>query len=315
MPLFRYYPSNPKKLDEEMEKRIFFHSLLFSGVFVIAFWIVEIIKHATGISFVRFGVYPHHLKGLPGIIFSPFIHANFDHLISNSIPFFILLFVLVYFYRRISYRIFFLLYIFSGISVWLAGREAWHIGASGVVYAMAAFHLVSGIIRNDIRLLTLSVLVVFLYGGLIWGLFPINPEVSWEGHLWGSISGVILALYYRKYIIRRDKFEWEEEEEESLSEQSQLAEEEESRSGVSRSWQRRKKVAVEQSQLAGEESRSGQSQLTVEGSRSEQSQFSEEEKGEGEGKGKGKGEGDGESQENESTKNISPDNMNHTGQY
>ncbi len=221
MPLFKYYPSNPKRLDPEMEKRIFFHSLLFSGAFVMAFWIVKIIEYTMGISLVRFGIFPHHLKGLPGILFAPFIHANFDHLISNSIPFFILLFALIYFYRRISYRIFFLLYFLANLSVWLAGREAWHIGASGVVYAMASFHFVSGVIRNDVRLLTLSVMVVFLYGGLIWGLFPINPEVSWEGHLWGSVSGVVLAVYYRKYIIRRDKFEWEEEEainEELLSE-------------------------------------------------------------------------------------------------
>jgi hypothetical protein len=91
----------------------------------------------------------------------------------------------------------------------------WHIGASGVVYAMAAFHFVSGIIRNDVRLLTLSVTVVFLYGGLIWGLLPINPEISWEGHLWGAISGIVLALIYKKYTIRRDKFDWEDEEEEN----------------------------------------------------------------------------------------------------
>ena len=198
-----------------MEKRIFIHSLIFSAAFVVAFWIIEIIEQTTGVSFVSLGVYPHHLKGLPGILFSPFIHSNFDHLISNSIPFFILLSALVYFYRRISYRIFFQLYLLAGLCVWIAGREAWHIGASGVVYALASFHFVSGIIRSDVRLLTLSIVVVFLYGGLIWGLFPINPEVSWEGHLWGAISGFVLAIYYRKYIIRRDKFEWEDEEDDS----------------------------------------------------------------------------------------------------
>jgi len=214
MALFKYYPSNPKKLNPEMEKRIFFHSLIFPSVLVFIFWIVEIIEQTTGLSFVRLGVYPLHLKGLPGILFSPFIHSDFKHLISNSVPFFILMFTLIYFYRRISYRIFFQLFFLSGICVWFSGREAWHIGASGVVYAMAAFHFVSGIIRNDTRLLTLSVTVVFLYGGMVWGMFPINPDVSWEGHLWGAISGIALAWRYRKYIIRRDKFDWEEEEEE-----------------------------------------------------------------------------------------------------
>ena len=214
MKLFNYYPSNPKKLDPELEKRIFFHSMVFPGAFVVAFWLVELIERTTTIDFVRLGVYPLHLKGLTGILFSPFIHSGFNHLMSNSIPFFILFFALIYFYRRISYRIFFLLYFLSGLTVWLAGREAWHIGASGVVYAMASFHLVSGIIRNDVRLLTLSIVVVFLYGGLIWGVFPIDPSISWEGHLWGAVSGIVIAFYYRRYQVRRDKFEWEEEEEE-----------------------------------------------------------------------------------------------------
>jgi len=219
MKIFNYYPSNPRKLDPELEKRIFFHSLVIPAAFVVAFWMVEITERILSVSFVKLGVYPLHLKGLPGIIFSPFIHSGFNHLMSNSIPFFILLFALIYFYRRISYRIFFMLYFLSGLSVWLAGREAWHIGASGVVYAMAAFHFISGIIRNDVRLLTLSVVVVFLYGGLIWGIFPIDPGISWEGHLWGGISGVVLAFYYRHYIIRRDKFDWEEEEEEEQTDE------------------------------------------------------------------------------------------------
>lgn len=211
MRFFRYYPSNPKNLDPELEKKIFYHSLLIPFLIVLIFWFVKIVEAFSGFSFVRFGVFPLHLDGLQGIIFSPFIHSDFSHLISNSLPFFILLFMLIYFYRRISYRIFFLLYFFSGVCVWLVGRPAWHIGASGVVYAMAAFHFVSGLIRSDVRLLTLSVVVVFLYGGLIWGLLPIRPEVSWEGHISGAISGIVLAIYYRKFLIRREKFDWEYE--------------------------------------------------------------------------------------------------------
>ena len=133
MRLFRYYPSNPKKLDMKMEKKIFIHSLIFSAAFVFLFWMVEIIEQTAGLSFVRFGIYPLRLKGLVGILFSPFIHSDFNHLISNSVPFFILLFALIYFYRRISYRIFFQMFILAGLCVWLSGREAWHIGASGLV--------------------------------------------------------------------------------------------------------------------------------------------------------------------------------------
>jgi len=211
MPVFNYYPSNPDEVDEKLEKKIIFHSLAFAAFFVFLFWLVKVIEEVFGLSFVTYGVFPLHAKGLPGILFSPFIHSGYSHLLANSLPFFILLSTLVYFYRRISYRIFFLIYIFSGICVWFGGREAWHIGASGVVYGMAAFHFTSGIIRNDLRLLTISAIVVFLYGSMFWGIFPLKPDISWEAHLWGAVSGVVLALYYRNYTIRRKKFDWEDE--------------------------------------------------------------------------------------------------------
>ena len=214
MSLFRYYPSNPGNFDSEMEKRIFRHSLLFPTLFVLAFWVVRIIELLPGIDFSHYGILPRQIVGLKGILFSPFIHSGFNHLISNSVPFFILMFALIYFYRWLSYRIFILMYLMSGLLVWLTGRDAWHIGASGLVYAMAAFHFVSGIIRFDVRLLTISIIVAFIYGGMIWGIFPLDPTISWEGHLWGAASGIVLAFYYRKFSLRREKFDWEDEAEE-----------------------------------------------------------------------------------------------------
>jgi len=211
MRIFNYYPDNSSGHDQELEKKIFRHSLLFSAFWILLFWIVILIEKIFKLDLHEWGIYPLQVEGLPGIFTSPFIHSGFGHLVSNSVPFFILLFALVYFYRNISYRIFFLIYFLSGLSVWLGGRPSWHIGASGVVYGMAAFHFISGVIRNDIRLLTISVIVVFLYGGMIWGIFPIKPEISWESHLWGGISGVILAFYYRNHTLRRQKFDWEEE--------------------------------------------------------------------------------------------------------
>jgi membrane associated rhomboid family serine protease len=211
MALFRYYPDNNDGSEKELEKKILFHSLLFPAIFIFIFWLLEFIEQTFDLSFAKFGVYPLHVEGLKGILFSPFIHSGYNHLMANTVPFFILLAALVYFYRRISYRIFTQIFIFSGICVWLGGREAWHIGASGVIYGMAAFHFVSGILRNDLRLLTVSIIVVFLYGSMFWGIFPLKPDVSWESHLWGAASGAALALYYRKYEIRRKKFDWEDE--------------------------------------------------------------------------------------------------------
>lgn len=214
MKIFNYYPHDTSLDDKELEKKIFRHSLLFSLSFVMLLWLVKLVEITFNLSFVQGGIYPLHIKGLPGILFSPFIHSGYSHLISNSVPFFILLFTLIYFYRKYAYRIFILIFLMSGLCVWLAGREAWHIGASGVVYGLAAFHFTSGVIRNDIRLLTLSVVVVFLYGSMVWGMMPIDPKISWESHLWGAASGVILAVYYRKYNIKRKQYDWENEEEE-----------------------------------------------------------------------------------------------------
>ncbi|MCL1822206.1 MAG: rhomboid family intramembrane serine protease [Prolixibacteraceae bacterium] len=218
MKIFNYYPHDTSLDDKELEKKIFRHSLLFPSIFIALFWLVKLVESGFDLSFVQFGIYPLNFNGLPGIILSPFIHSGYSHLISNSIPFFILLFALVYFYRKYAYRIFFLIFLMSGICVWLAGREAWHIGASGVVYGLAAFHFTSGVIRNDVRLLTLAVVVVFLYGSMVWGMMPIDPKISWESHLWGAVSGVLLAVYYRKYNIRRKQFDWENELEEETTE-------------------------------------------------------------------------------------------------
>ncbi len=211
MALFNYYPDNLKDNDPSLEKKIFFHSLVFPSIFILLFFLVELTEQVFNLDFATGGVYPLHFRGLPGIVLSPFIHSDYGHLFANAVPFFILSTALFYYYRRISYKIFILIYLLSGMCVWLAGREAWHIGASGVVYGLASFHFISGILRNDVRLLTLSVIVVFLYGSMFWGLFPIKPDVSWESHLWGAIAGLLLAVYYRKYVVRRKKFDWEDE--------------------------------------------------------------------------------------------------------
>jgi membrane associated rhomboid family serine protease len=211
MGLFSYFPDNTATHDQELDKKIFRHSFIFAFFFVAVFWLVRIGETIFGFDLYRWGILPRHIHGLWGILFSPFIHSDFNHLISNTVPFFILLFALVYFYRSISYRIFFLIYFLSGLCVWIGGRESFHIGASGIVYGLVAFHAVSGIIRNDLRLLIISAIVIFLYGGLVWGILPLKPEVSWESHLWGAASGVLLAYYYRRYSLHRRKFDWEEE--------------------------------------------------------------------------------------------------------
>lgn len=214
MRLFNYYP-NQNRADTDLDKKIFKHSLIIPGIFLLGFWMVFIIETTLNLEFATFGIYPLHLEGLKGIIFSPFIHGSFKHIASNSIPFFILSATLFYFYRNLAYPIFFLLYFLSGLCVWLAGREAWHIGASGLIYGLGAFLFFSGIFRNDVKLLTVSIIVVFLYGSLFWGLFPIEPNISWESHLWGSVSGLVLSIFYRKQGPQRTYYEWEDDPDEN----------------------------------------------------------------------------------------------------
>jgi len=218
MKLFRYFPTDEDQTHAEVEKKIFRHSLFFPVFLISVMWIIKLFEIVYSVDFTKSGIYPLHLNGLKGIITAPLIHGNLDHLVSNTLPLLILTFALLFFYRKLAYRIFFLTYILSGICVWLAGREAWHIGASGVIYGLGAFLFISGIIRNDIRLLTVSIIVAFLYGSMLWGIFPVKPGISWESHLWGGISGVILAIIYRnqgppklKYYTEDDDEDYEED--------------------------------------------------------------------------------------------------------
>lgn len=215
MPLLsRYHTRSYSEEQYNLEKRIARHSLFVSGTFVVVLWLVKLFEFEFDLDFSPWGVLPHDMLGLRGIIFSPLIHASFKHLIANSFPLFILTFSLFFFYRRSSYTIFVLIYLLSGVFVWLGGREALHIGASGLIYGLAAFLFISGIISFNIRLLTISMIVSLVYGGMFWGIFPIKPEISWESHLWGGISGFGLAFFYRKPISADSEDEEVEEDEE-----------------------------------------------------------------------------------------------------
>lgn len=168
--------------------------------FVLFLWCIKALELSTGISLARLGILPRTAKGLIGIVTGPLIHGDVLHLLSNSLPLMVLGFLLFYFYYRIALEIFLWIYLVTGFWIWLLARNAYHIGASGVVYGMATFLFFSGIIRKDRRLMTLSGIVIFLYGGMMYGMFPglVAPDVSWEAHLLGAVAGVILAFVFRK---------------------------------------------------------------------------------------------------------------------
>ncbi len=206
------------------EKQRFISAITIPGILLLLMWILKISETIFGFSAARFGVHPLHLNGLPGIILSPFIHGGFKHLAANSAAFLVLGTGLFYFYRKIALKSFIGIWILTGIWVWFGGRDSYHIGASGIIYGMAAFLFLSGLIRKDNRLAALTLVVTFLYGSLIWGAIPnFLPEknISWEAHLGGAISGIIMAIYYRKSGPKRKKYLWEIEEELENAEKSE----------------------------------------------------------------------------------------------
>ncbi|MDL2214684.1 rhomboid family intramembrane serine protease [Dysgonomonas sp. OttesenSCG-928-M03] len=174
-------------------------SLKYSFVFIVIFWIVEVIQ-ILGFDFADYGILPRQTIGLTGIITSPFIHGDLQHLIANTIPFFVLSFLLFLFYKRRAGVFLVLIWLTTGILTWIIGRTAWHIGASGVIYGLASFLVFGGILSRNWKLIFVSILVLILYSSLVWGIFPGDARISWEGHLSGAISGLIWAVIYKKIL-------------------------------------------------------------------------------------------------------------------
>ena len=198
---------------QEEQKR-FFYSLVFPGFFLLVLWAIKFYEFSMELSFVEAGVYPRKFSGLKGLLFSPLIHGDWKHLIDNSMPVLLLSVALFYFYRDIAYKIWILIYFIGGILLWGVGRQAYHIGASGLIYGLAAFLFLSGIIRKVRSLMAISLLVVFWYGSMVWGLLPFDFKVSFEAHITGAVAGVVLALVYRHEGPEPDRSALDEEEEE-----------------------------------------------------------------------------------------------------
>lgn len=182
---------------------------------LILMWSVYLLDYSSGQEFYQYGIHPRTLNGLIGVITSPMIHSQEDlkHILSNSLPFAVLLASLIHFYKTISARVLLLIWLFGGLMTWVIARENYHIGMSGVIYGLVGFLFTSGALRKYKPLMGLSLFVVFLYGSLIWGIFPMETKVSWEGHLSGLIVGVITAVIFRKQGPQSPKFRYEIEKE------------------------------------------------------------------------------------------------------
>ncbi|MDE1206073.1 rhomboid family intramembrane serine protease [Tenacibaculum sp. LAR 2:5] len=177
-------------------------------LFVFTIWFVYWLEIKFGWNFNKFGVFPRNFGGLKGVFCSPFIHSDTNHLFNNSVPLFVLSACLFYFYRKVAVKVLVYGGVITGLLTWIIARESYHIGASGIVYLLFSFVLFSGIIKKNYRLVAVSFITIFLYGSMVWYVLPIKEGMSWEGHLSGLITGVVLALLYRNKGIVKERFEF-----------------------------------------------------------------------------------------------------------
>ncbi|MFL0092455.1 rhomboid family intramembrane serine protease [Tenacibaculum maritimum] len=177
-------------------------------LYVFIIWLVYWVEIRFGFNFNKLGIYPRTIAGFKGVFFTHFIHSDTKHLFNNSIPLLVLVGSLFYFYKKVAFKV--LLYggFLTGFLTWCIARDSYHIGASGIVYLLFSFIFFSGIIKKHYRLIALSLMVIFLYGSMIWYIFPVKEEVSWEGHLSGFFIGFLFAFLYRKKGIVRVPFQF-----------------------------------------------------------------------------------------------------------
>ncbi len=183
--------------------------------FTVALWLIKIVETVIAADLFKYGIYPGQLSGLMGVFWAPLIHSSFSHLFANTAPFLILGTALLYGYPKSAKIVIPAVYIGTGLGVWLFARPFYHIGASGLTFGFMFFVFTVGAIRWDKLAIALSMVVFFLYGGMIWGIFPNEPGISFESHFFGAMIGIILAVLLRNYdpSSPQKKYSWEEDEE------------------------------------------------------------------------------------------------------
>lgn len=199
---------NPQK-----DSRLIRRSFIIAASFTLALWLIKSIELIFLFDLVQYGVYPRTLSGLKGLLFAPMIHGSLSHLFANTAPLLILGSVLIYNYPKSAKIVIPVIYIASGLGVWLFARSAYHIGASGLTFGMMFFIFTIGVIRWDRKAIAFSLIVFFLYGSMIWGVFPTTPDISFESHLSGAILGIVFAILLKNHdpVPPKKRYSWEDE--------------------------------------------------------------------------------------------------------
>jgi membrane associated rhomboid family serine protease len=156
-------------------------------------WLINIINWILGSPLNYLGLYPRRISGLPGILFAPFLHGDFSHLFFNSIPLFVLGLALLTEGVNLFISVTIIIMLLEGISVWLVGRPARHIGASGIISGYFGYIIVNAYLAPSFTTAILAILVIYYFGSIFLGIFPQEEQVSWESHLLGFLSGIAAA--------------------------------------------------------------------------------------------------------------------------
>lgn len=163
--------------------------------FTALLWAIEIVDATTDNRLDQYGVQPRSDEGLLGIVFAPLLHGGWDHLSANSVPVLVLGFLTLATGLLRGVAATAVIWVVGGVGVWLvAGSNSVHIGASGLIFGWIVYLAIRGIVNKQLWEIALGLVVLFLYGGALWGVLPGQPGVSWQGHLFGAVGGAIAAL-------------------------------------------------------------------------------------------------------------------------
>ncbi len=199
---------NAAKRDERLQQGV-----LATGLFLLLLWVIKAVEWLSGADLSVLGVRPGELSGLWGVLFAPLIHGSVSHLAANSVGVLVLGSALLYGYPNSRWKVIALVWLGSGLGVWLFGRPSTHFGASGLTHGLFFFLFLVSLLRRDKRSIALMMIAFFLFGGMIYSVFPREPGISYESHLCGAIAGVVAALLWWRQDPRPavKRYEWEDE--------------------------------------------------------------------------------------------------------
>ncbi|TQV77207.1 rhomboid family intramembrane serine protease [Aliikangiella marina] len=193
-------------------------SLWYVVYFTLLLWVIKSAEVLFGLELSSLAVHPQDFNGLVGIIFAPMLHADWEHLIANSLPLLLLGALMVYGYPVSKWKTLLIIWVVSGLGVWLFGRPNYHLGASGIVSGLFYFIFLASIIRRDRVSIAIMFIAVFMYGGLLLGILPWDPKISFESHFFGAVGGAFSAILFRNQDPKpiEKTYDWENEDELAL---------------------------------------------------------------------------------------------------